>query len=543
MSNEIPKNGEENDVPGEANKTIIHVVPVVEAPITSTNSATSSTTSSASPNGSTPARRKSRNQLPPSPPISPSSNLVHRKNKNLNTSRINVNINANVNTSDNHEQSLPLILGSPTDTVQTGDTCPLDLSLGMEEEEEDEYNHGHGHGHGVHGHGVHVIHNLDEEEQNLGACGTPALDCSPVRRRRRAILTTGRFQHWKDHSHAVGLAPVSWLEERQEEYELMVMRARSRSRARTNASTRTDNASARTDNANATATATATNDTAQDAQDTSYSSCYNWKEIMQFYGSHPSLFFCTRFQRVGNMVILMECKDWMQLSTRDDYAVPIDPLLEEGNTSTNANANGNTIEAASTSPSSPSRRFTTTETRYTMVLGPYWSTLFCFTLPLITTLSTITATNAIFIPANLKSSEPSGCWIIATWTTSTLLLYLSLLYTSLVDPGILPRYKERPRSLPLPLPSNSESNSTSMSNSTNSISNSGNWRWNDQAQSYIPPDAVYEPDCKVVIEGYHHTCVYTGTAIGKNNIWSFWVFVVLGFACLFMDVVLLSIMM
>ena len=439
MSNGTPPNEEEVS---EAN--------MVEAP------------NSSSPNSSPPRTpRKNRKQLPPlgPSPLSPST-FVKRKKKNLNISTVN----------HNHEQSLPLILPSPTDTVQTSDTCPLDLSLDMEEED-------------MH---LHIIQNLDEEEQNLG--GT-SLD-SPAR--RRAILTARRFQHWKDHSHAVGLAPVSWLEEWQEEYELMTTQTRTAAAAATDS------------------------DTTQDAQEPSRS---NWKERMQFYGSNPSLLFCTRFQRVGNMVILMERKDWMQLSTRDDCAVPIG-LSEEGNDNFNSNGNENTTEATSTSY--PSRRFATTETRYTMVLGPYWSTLFCFTLPLITTLSIITATNAIFIPANLKSSEPSGCWIIATWTTLTLLLYLSLFYTSLVDPGILPRCKERP----------SKSNS-----------NSGNWRWNDQAQSYIPPDAVYEPDCKVVIEGYHHTCVYTGTAIGKNNVWSFGAFMVLGFACLFMDVVLLSIMM
>lgn len=442
MSNETPPNEEE----------VSEASTVVEAP------------SSSSRNSSPPCTpRNSRKQLSPlfGPPttLSPSS-FVKRKNKYLNISTMN----------HNHEQSLPMMLPSPTDTVQTSDTCPLDLSLELEED--------------LH---VHIIHNLDEEEHNLG--GNP-LD-SPAR--RSAILTARRFQHWKDHSHAVGLAPVSWLEEWQEEYELMTTQ------------TRTVAAAAATDN-----------DTNQDAQEPSHS---NWKEVMQLYGSNPSLLIFTRFQRVGNMVILMERKDWMQLSTRDDCAVPIG-LSEEGNDNFNSNGNENTTEATSTSCPCPSRRFTTTETRYTMVLGPYWSTLFCFTLPLITTLSIITATNAIFIPANLNSSEPSGCWIIAIWTTLTLLLYLSLLYTSLVDPGILPRCEERPIK-----------------------SYSGNWRWNDQAQSYIPPDAVYEPDCKVVIEGYHHTCVYTGTAIGKNNTWSFGAFVVLGFACLFMDVVLLSIMM
>jgi hypothetical protein len=47
----------------------------------------------------------------------------------------------------------------------------------------------------------------------------------------------------------------------------------------------------------------------------------------------------------------------------------------------------------------------------------------------------------------------------------------------------------------------------------------------------------------VVIEGYHHTCIYTGTAIGKNNSRSFLMFMILGFTCLFMDSVLLVVFM
>ena len=312
---------------------------------------------------------------------------------------------------------------SPTGTVRTADTCPLDL----------EFNHD-------------MIH--DEEEQ-ISVSHRDTLDLPA---RRRTIRTAQRFQHWKDHSHAVGLAPVSWIDEKEEEEELNT-------------------------------TTAVTSDGTE--EETSFCCTRN-----------PSLMFCRHFQRIGNMVILRERNDWIQVPTRDDNSM----VLPQDTTEASINTTG----------SSSIHSARGTETRFTIVLGPYWATLFGFTLPCITILSTLTG--AVFIPTNLGSDLPSGCWIIAAWATATIGLYLSLLYTSMVDPGILPRYKERP---------------------------SKSWRWNDQAQSYIPPDAVYEPDCKVVIEGYHHTCIYTGTAIGKNNLWSFFVFMFLAFTCLFMNVVLL----
>jgi len=360
------------------------------------------------------AQQTTRKRIKTESPLSPALNLVKRKHHPL-------FLSLESPTPDGDILLNSSALNSPTDTVQTADTCPLDL-----EASDDDI----------------MIHDDDEISVSHGDTQDPLAVM-------RATRTARRFRHWKAHSHAVGLAPLSWMDEKEE-----LMTARSTT-------------------------------VASDTEDET--------------SLDLSLMFCGHFQRVGNMVILKERNDWIQLPTRDDNAMIL-PQDIEASLSTTGSTN---IHSA--------RR---TETRFTIVLGPYWATLFGFTLPFITALSTLTG--AVFIPPNLKSDLPSGCWIISIWSVATIGLYLSLLYTSMVDPGILPRHNERP---------------------------SKSWRWNDQAQSYIPPDAVYEPDCKVVIEGYHHTCIYTGTAIGKNNSRSFLMFMILGFTCLFMDSVLLVVFM
>lgn len=51
------------------------------------------------------------------------------------------------------------------------------------------------------------------------------------------------------------------------------------------------------------------------------------------------------------------------------------------------------------------------------------------------------------------------------------------------------------------------------------------WTWNDQAQTFKPPSARYCPWCNCVVVGFDHTCPWMGTAIGKNNLYSFRCFV------------------
>ena len=192
---------------------------------------------------------------------------------------------------------------------------------------------------------------------------------------------------------------------------------------------------------------------------------------------HLSNILCKNFGRIGNMIVIHESNGWMKSKT---------PVTTD------------------------EKSVTHTEVSYEQshrlfVLGPYWATLFGVTLPFITLTTIYTALNAIFTTA------PISFWTIILWCISTATMYTSLFYTSIIDPGILLRYKDIP---------------------------SDDWRWNGQAQSFIPPKAVYEPELKVVIEKYHHTCVFTGTAIGKNNTFSFLCFIYSFLTTMLLDFVL-----
>ena len=262
--------------------------------------------------------------------------------------------------------------------------------------------------------------------------------------RLHAKRVAERFRYWQDHTHAVGLVPISWADEEEELDSFQLCK-------------------------NATAS--------PDIDLMTTRSQFSLSQMFEYRKTKTTLRLCRCFGRVGNMVVIKGGNTWIPLPTYD---------IDGGS------------EATEVAP----------EPKFVLVLGPYWPVLLCFTLPLIIVLSAVTAFLAVFVPD--KSEHP--CSIISLWMISTLGMFTALCYTSFVDPGILPRHKERPAK---------------------------HWRWNDNAQSFIPPDAIYEPDCKVVIEKYHHTCLYTGTAIGKNNKTSFLVFVVFATLCLVQNIMLL----
>lgn len=135
---------------------------------------------------------------------------------------------------------------------------------------------------------------------------------------------------------------------------------------------------------------------------------------------------------------------------------------------------------------------TTSRPRLLWVVGPYWMVLLCLTVPLFSLLSLWTAYTRI-----IDNSLP----VVFIWTVCTAGLFLSLGMVSCSDPGILYRHDEPPGG------------------------EDGTWRWNDQALTYRPVDAKYDTECAVVVEKFDHTCPWTGTAIGKNNMMWFRLFV------------------
>ena len=152
-----------------------------------------------------------------------------------------------------------------------------------------------------------------------------------------------------------------------------------------------------------------------------------------------------------------------------------------------------------------------------LVVGPFWPMLFFVTYPLILGVSFLTAYFSVFIPGQK--------WFISlAWSILTFALCFSLFSVSCRDPGIMMRYHE---------PGSSSSSSSDCHETTP-------WRWNEETQSYRPRDALYDPECACVIEEYDHTCPWTGTAIGKKNMFAFQCFVSLVCICLIMDVLLLT---
>jgi len=180
--------------------------------------------------------------------------------------------------------------------------------------------------------------------------------------------------------------------------------------------------------------------------------------------------------RVGNMAVLKQSTEWVEEEEED----------ENGETKT--------------------RRFT--RPRLDVVVGPYWPMLCCVTYPLILGVSAMTLITAI------PGKHPV---VILVWACCTIGLIYSLAMTAFRDPGILPRYEKPPPS--------GENNG---------------WRWSDRAHSYRPRGAFYDPDTAVIVEGFDHTCPWTGTAIGSRNMLSFQCFVGLVFICLMIDIVLLT---
>jgi hypothetical protein len=105
------------------------------------------------------------------------------------------------------------------------------------------------------------------------------------------------------------------------------------------------------------------------------------------------------------------------------------------------------------------------------VMGPYWTVNLFITFPLILGASGWVCYRRV-VGANIA--------IVVTWSLGTFLLVLSLSMISCRNPGILYRHSQPPP-------------------------HTENWRWNDQAKTYRPPQARFDPETQVVVEGFDHT--------------------------------------
>jgi len=167
-------------------------------------------------------------------------------------------------------------------------------------------------------------------------------------------------------------------------------------------------------------------------------------------------------------------------------------------------ADDNDIEEQIPLSSEPPSRTRTHTTRIDYVVGPFWPMYLFVTWPLVLCVSGLTLLTA------LPHKHP---FVILAWFVATTLLFWSLFNVGCRDPGILRRTSKAP---------------------------AADWRWNDRALTYRPRRAIYDTDCACIIEDFDHTCPWTGTAIGKNNMLYFQVFVSHVFICLIVDILLLT---
>jgi hypothetical protein len=137
------------------------------------------------------------------------------------------------------------------------------------------------------------------------------------------------------------------------------------------------------------------------------------------------------------------------------------------------------------------------------MVGPYWIVPAFFTYPIILIVSFWTARKVIYQHVAL----------IAVWCTLTFIMILSLSLVACRNPGIMYRQVEMPGE---------------------------GWLWNDQARTFRPKNAKFDPDCQAVIEGFDHTCPWTGTGIGRQNICAFRVFLGSLVACLILDIIIIT---
>lgn len=131
-----------------------------------------------------------------------------------------------------------------------------------------------------------------------------------------------------------------------------------------------------------------------------------------------------------------------------------------------------------------------------VMAGPCWPFCLFITFPLIVVISGLVAYFVV-----LKKDNGLPFWFAYIYFTMIGITILSLFCVSCRDPGLLERV-------------------------TDEEAGQGGWFWNEQVGSYRPPGALYCRECKVLIQDYDHLCPWTGTGIGRKNMFCFKSFVI-----------------
>lgn len=298
-----------------------------------------------------------------------------------------------------------------------------------------------------------------------------------------------KIKHWKEHPYAVGCVEPTW------EDELISLRLRRQANINGGGAYGDDNNNSG-----------CCSDTENEGAD-STCGCVR-----------ISAMACSRLgaRRIGNMVILKESietvfeesDDQDDEDNNDTDTVSTNDIEEGGLEMISLNEQQQTKSNNSKKKKKVSRK------KIDLIVGPFWPMLIFVTYPLIFGVSLWTAVRAL---------PGKSLFFIGVWCLLSGGLVVALFNTGFRDPGIMLRKRSKP------------SDDASVKNNRRMM-----WRWSDNGQTWKPRHAVYDPDCACVIEGFDHTCPWTGTAIGKKNMVPFQCFVALIFINLIMDIILLT---
>ena len=132
-----------------------------------------------------------------------------------------------------------------------------------------------------------------------------------------------------------------------------------------------------------------------------------------------------------------------------------------------------------------------------IMAGPCWPFCMFVTVPLILGISAL----VVYFLILDDSFADLPWWLALIYIPAVCMVLIFLFCVSCRDPGLMERV-------------------------TDEEAGQGGWFWNEQVGSYRPPGALYCRECGVLIQDYDHLCPWTGTGIGKANMWAFKSFVV-----------------
>ncbi|KAL7577586.1 hypothetical protein ACA910_015111 [Epithemia clementina (nom. ined.)] len=280
---------------------------------------------------------------------------------------------------------------------------------------------------------------------------------------------------------------------------------------------------------------------------------------------------CFPVGRVGNLVVLrqrmVEYEEEDSDDDHDDNNNTIDNNNNNNNNNDDVNSSNHFEEPTAaehnphmngTGPTSSTpisqcggdrRRRRRWRPKLVCVVGPYFVLTMTVTLPALTGLTMFTIYRTMW---DKKGHDDDGeeeddqihPAVLATWAFCTFAMYGSLLKAACSDPGILYRYTRIPR-----LRSEEDDNHNNHNNNHRGALPQPQrlqhdayyqWRWNDQALTYRPPGARFDPEVQAVVEQFDHTCPWVGTAIGKGNMGWFQKFLVFLTITVIYDIVLIT---